>query len=54
MKKVFLIILLIMNVMVLTGQLWPQGAPPFARTVNILFLFLSLIYFLSQLLGRRK
>lgn len=54
MKKVFLVILLIMNAMVLTGQLWPEGAPPFARTVNILFLILSLVYFISQLVNRKK
>ena len=54
MKKILLIILLIMNAMVLTGQLWPQGAPPFAHTVNVLFLSLSLIYFISQLASRKK
>lgn len=54
MKKVLLVILLIMNAMVLTGQLWPEGAPPFARTVNILFLVLSLLYFVTQLFGKRK
>jgi len=34
-----------MNLMVLLGQLWPEGVPPFARIVNILFLVLSLAYF---------
>ena len=54
MKKIFLIILIIMNMMVLTGQVWPEGAPPFARTVNILFLSLSLLFFMSSLMGKRK
>ena len=42
--KPFLIVLLILNVVVLLGQLWPEGAPPFARAVNIAFLCGSLIY----------
>jgi hypothetical protein len=44
-KKFTLILLLIMNAVVLLGQIWPQGAPPFARTVNIIFLTSSLVYF---------
>lgn len=49
MKKTLLILLLILNVVVLLGQIWPEGAPPFARTVNIIFLSLSLLYFASSL-----
>jgi hypothetical protein len=45
-KKITLIILIVLNLIVLLGQLWPEGAPPFARIVNILFLIGSLIYFL--------
>jgi hypothetical protein len=37
-----LLVLIVLNAVVLLGQLWPQGAPPFARAVNILFLVLSL------------
>jgi hypothetical protein len=37
-----LAILLLLNAVVLLGQIWPAGAPPFARAVNILFLVLSL------------
>lgn len=37
-----LLVLIVLNTVVLMGQLWPQGAPPFARVVNILFLALSL------------
>jgi hypothetical protein len=44
-KKFFLIILLVLNVLVLLGQLWPAAAPPFARTVNLIFLTSSLVYF---------
>jgi hypothetical membrane protein len=44
-NKVFLVILLVLNFVVLLGQVWPEGAPPFARVVNIIFLVLSLVYF---------
>lgn len=29
---------------VLLGQLWPEGAPPFARAVNIAVLSADLVY----------
>ncbi|GAA4464611.1 hypothetical protein GCM10023093_15290 [Nemorincola caseinilytica] len=54
MRKTFLVILIILNMMVLTGQVWPDGAPPFARVVNIVFLSLSLLYFLSSFMGKRR
>jgi hypothetical protein len=47
-NKLFLILLLILNAVVLLGQLWPEGVPPFARVVNIVFLSLSFLYFLSS------
>ncbi len=34
-NKKILIPLAILNAIVLLGQLWPEGAPPFARFVNI-------------------
>jgi hypothetical protein len=46
-SKALLIILLALNFIVLLGQVWPQGAPPFARIVNIIFLVLSLAYFVA-------
>ena len=46
-SRALLVLLLVLNVVVLLGQLWPAGAPPFARAVNIGFLVLSLAYFLS-------
>jgi hypothetical protein len=45
-------LLVVLNSVVLLGQLWPEGAPPFARAVNILFLLLSLAAF-GILLRRR-
>lgn len=39
----YLIVLLVANSMVLLGQLWPEGAPPFARWVDIGFLIASWI-----------
>jgi hypothetical protein len=47
MRKIFLIILIILNTVVLMGQLWPEGAPPFARTVNIVFLLATLVFFIN-------
>lgn len=44
-KRVVLFILIVLNIIVLLGQLWPEGAPPFAQVVNILFLVCSLLYF---------
>jgi uncharacterized membrane protein YccC len=51
--RTLLIALVVLNAVVLLGQLWPEGAPPFARAVNIGFLVASLIYFVWQL-GRAK
>ena len=38
-----LIALIVVNLVVLLGQLWPEGAPPFARAVNIVFLVASAV-----------
>lgn len=45
-KKFILIILIILNLVVLLGQVWPGGAPSFAVFVNITFLILSLLFFI--------
>ena len=47
-----LAVLLLVNAMVLLGQLWPEGAPPFARLVNVGFLVASAGYFAGRLAGR--
>jgi hypothetical protein len=47
-------ILILLNAIVLLGQLWPEGAPPFARGVNIGFLILSLTYFLAAFVAARR
>jgi hypothetical protein len=44
-----LVLLLVLNALVLLGQIYPVGAPPLARAVNIVFSGLSLIYFLNAL-----
>ena len=44
-----LIILVVLNCLVLLGQLWPEGTPPFARAINILFLLMSLFYFVAAM-----
>lgn len=53
-KTFVLIILVALNAIVLLGQIWPEGAPPFARTVNIVFLILSLMFFISLLRKKEK
>ncbi|HOZ41742.1 MAG: hypothetical protein IPN62_04910 [Flavobacteriales bacterium] len=51
-KRPILIVLLTLNAIVLLGQLWPEGAPPFARVVNIVFLLGSLGYFLLEMMRK--
>jgi hypothetical protein len=51
-KNTILLILILLNCVVLLGQIWPEGVPPFARIVNIVFLISSLLFFLISL--RRK
>lgn len=48
-RKLILTALILLNLLVLLGQLWPEGAPPFARTVNIATLLLNLFYFTGRL-----
>ena len=50
--KSALSVLILINAVVLLGQLWPQGAPPFARAVNITFLVAALSYFAARRSGR--
>lgn len=52
-RRLILFNLIALNAIVLLGQLWPEGAPPFARVVNILFLVGSMAYFLYEV-SRRK
>jgi len=52
-RRTVLVVLLVLNAIVLLGQLWPAGAPPFARRVNIAFLAASLCYF-GWALGARR
>lgn len=44
-SRPLLVPLIVLNAVVLLGQLWPAGAPPFARAVNVAFLLLSLAVF---------
>lgn len=52
-SKPLLISLILVNALVLLGQLWPEGAPPFARGVNIAFLIATLAYFVMAV-GHRS
>lgn len=48
-NKGIVVALIVLNVVVLLGQVWPEGAPPFARSVNIVFLAAALLYFANAL-----
>lgn len=48
-RRVALAILVVLNCMVLLGRLWPEGAPPFAPTVDIVFFVASLGAFVFAL-----
>ena len=51
MKKPLCIVLLIANSLVLLGMLWPEGAPPFAATVNLVTLVANVVAFAGMLRG---
>jgi len=53
-KKPILIVLVILNFMVLLGQLWPDGAPPFASSINLIFMIFTLLYFIGELVRKPK
>jgi len=48
-SRTIVVVLLLLNVVVLVGQVWPEGAPPFARGVNVAFLVASLLFFANAL-----
>ena len=48
-SKFSMTLLIVFNIIVLTGQLWPAGAPPFARWVNIGFLIANLLFLVAYL-----
>lgn len=52
-NRTILTLLIVFNCMVLVGQIWPAGAPPFARWVNI-FTLVADISFLMSLLRQSK
>ena len=53
-SRIVVLVLLVLNGIVLLGQLWPAGAPPFARRVNIAFLSASLCYYALALSRHRR
>ena len=53
-KRIGIIALLVLNLIVLLGQIWPEGAPPFAKYVNIVFLIVSLIFFMVLLAEKKS
>ena len=52
-RRLALLVLLVLNIPVWLGQVWPEGAPPFAREVNIAFLTGTFAFLLSELIKRR-
>lgn len=53
-QKYILPVLILLNTIVLIGQLYPAGAPPFARIVNIVFLVGSLIFFVALIRQKQR
>ena len=53
MKKALVLALVVLNLVVLLGQLWPEGAPPFARAVNVAFLVANLAFLVAAAWARR-
>lgn len=53
-QKYILPVLILLNTIVLIGQLYPAGAPPFARIVNIVFLVSSLLYFVALIRQKQR
>jgi hypothetical protein len=47
-------ILILLNALVLLGQIWPEGAPPFARLINIITLIVNISLLASLLKKERK
>jgi hypothetical protein len=53
-NKSIIFILIILNAVVLLGQILPEGAPPFARIVNIIFLSMSFTFFIWILIKNKS
>jgi hypothetical protein len=53
-KKSTLILAIVLNCIVLLGQLWPKGAPPFAGIVNIFTMILNLPIFINIIRNYNK
>ncbi|HNV99281.1 MAG TPA: hypothetical protein PKL06_07935 [Chitinophagales bacterium] len=53
-QKYILPVLILLNTIVLIGQLYPVGAPPFARIVNIVFLVGSLLFFVVLIRQKQR
>ena len=53
-QKYILPVLILLNTIVLIGQLYPAGAPPFARIVNIVFLVGSLLFFVVLIRQKQR
>ena len=50
----FILILLILNAVVLLGQIWPDGAPTFAKPINIITLGLNVSFLLTMIKGPKR
>lgn len=54
MKRLILYPMILLNVLVLLGLLWPAADPDMARNVHLLFLIASLVYLTVELVSARK
>jgi hypothetical protein len=53
MKRILYWLLVIANAIVLLGQLWPDGMPAFAHTVNLVTLAVDVLVFVLLARGAR-
>jgi hypothetical protein len=51
MKNLLYIVLLVANALVLLGIVWPEGAPPFAYTINLATLIANVVVFAMLVRG---
>ena len=52
-RAILLAVLILANGVVLLGQILPEKAPPFARTVNLCFLSGNLLWLAGSLFHRK-
>lgn len=49
-----LVLLVVLNAIVLLGLVWPEGAPPFARVVDVVTLSGNIAVFVASIIAGRR